>query len=206
MTPKLCTISAVEPQKERRPQERQTTVLRVALLEQAGLPALCMLKNISPAGVQVKLYSRVREGAEVSLRVADEEPLGGRIAWAEGDIAGISFDKNLDSETFLCVQQKLGPARRRGTPRVSIEASAVLRTGGRTCRATVTDISSFGARVRTGSKLQTGARAVVELSDLPPINAHVRWSEDTDSGLVFDSPISIEIIADWIDGRVRLSA
>jgi len=203
MMSKLCTLAAAEPQTERRRQQRQTMVLRVAVLEHGGMPTLCMLKNISPAGVQIKLYTTAREGAEASLRVADEVPLRGRIAWVDADIAGISFDSDLDPETFLRVQQKLGPARRRTTPRLPIQASAILRTGGRTCRATVADISSFGARICAGSELVTGTRAVFELPDLPSINAHVRWSANADCGLLFDSPIPIQIIADWLERRVQ---
>lgn len=193
-------------QEERRRGERHKLILRVAVLEQAGTSALCLVKDVSPIGVRVKLYSRTSVGAEVIIQVADELPVAGRIAWIEGDVGGISFHNRLDAPILLRVQQKVTPVRRRGTPRVTVEASAILRTGGRVCRAAVCDISSFGARVRTRSVLATGAQAVVAFPDLPSINAYVRWTDDTESGLAFDAPIPMQVISHWIEGRARVSA
>ena len=91
-------------------------------------------------------------------------------------------------------------------PRIDVDASATLRSGGRVCRARVCDISSLGARVRTTAPLRAGDRAVLAFADLPSLNAFVRWSDGGEFGLVFEAPIPMQIIAHWIDGRVRLSA
>jgi hypothetical protein len=114
-------------------------------------------------------------------------------------IAGISFQQELDAATLLRVQQKLKPNRRRTTPRVAVETIATLRTAGRTCRGNASDISSLGARVRTRSPLIAGGRVIVTFADLPPINAYVRWSNADESGLVFETPIPMQIVAGWID-------
>jgi PilZ domain-containing protein len=190
---------------ERRREARYTLILRVGVLEQAGRSALCLVKNISSAGVQVKFYSKPAVDHPVALRVADEPPVHGRIVWVEGDVAGISFASELDGPTLLRVQQKLRPNRRRTMPRVNVEAGATVRTGGRTCRAIVSDISSLGARLRTRSPLAMGNRAIVSLDDLPAINAYVRWSDGGESGLAFETAIPMQIIASWIDGRIRVN-
>jgi PilZ domain len=191
---------------ERRREARFTLILRVGILEQQGKSSLCLVKNISSSGIQLRFYSRPIADAEASIRVADEPSVRGRIVWIEGDIAGMRFDGELDTATLLRVQQKLRPNRRRSTPRISVDASATLRTGGRTCRATVCDISSLGARIRTRSVLTKGDRAVIAFADLPSLNAFVRWSDGGESGLVFETPIPMQIIAHWIEGRVGLSA
>jgi hypothetical protein len=183
---------------ERRKEARYTLILRVGVLEQGGKSSLCLVKNISSMGVQVKFYSPLRVEAEASLRVADEPAVQGRIVWVEGDIAGISFPQ-LDAATLLRVQQKLNPNHRRMTPRVAVDAAAMLHTGGRTCRASVSDISSWGARVRTRCALTAGDRAIITVASLPPIKSYVRWSDANESGLAFETPIPMQIIADWID-------
>jgi hypothetical protein len=190
---------------ERRSEARFTLILRVGILEQQGKSSLCLVKNISSWGIRLKFYVRPTTEAEASIRLADEPPVEGRIVWIEGDDAGMRFDGELDTATLLRVQQKLRPNRRRSTPRVSVHASATLRTGGRTCRATVCDISSLGARIRTHSALTKGDRAVICFADLPSLNAFVRWSDGEESGLVFETPIPMQIIAHWIEGRVCLS-
>jgi hypothetical protein len=155
--------------------------------------------------VQIKFYAKPILATDSSIRVADEPAVKGRITWLKDDVAGMSFDDELDPATLLRVQQKLKPNRRRNMPRVSVDALAVVRTGGRTWRAEVCDISSLGARVRTSSALREGDRAVVAFADMPSLNAYVRWSDGGESGLVFETPIPMPIIAHWIEGRLALS-
>ena len=191
---------------ERRGQARYTLILRVGVLEQYGKSSLCLVKNISSSGVQLKCYSRRPVvGGHASIRVADETPILGRIVWLEDDITGMGFDQELDAEALLRVRQKLGPARRRSTPRINVEASACLRTGGRILHASVLDISSMGVRIRTSSPLVRGDRAIITLSDLPAVDGYVRWSSDGEAGLVFETPIPMQVIAHWLEGRSQLA-
>lgn len=191
---------------ERRKETRHKLILRAGVLEQQGTTSFCLVKNISSAGVQLKFYTRPALNGEATLRIADEPPVTGRIAWIRDETAGVSFDQELDSATLLRVRQKLSPARRRAFPRVSVEASALVRAHGRALAATVCDISSLGARIRTGAKLEAGDRAILHLAGLPPITAYVRWtmSESREAGIAFATPIPIQIIAQWVDGRMRV--
>lgn len=191
---------------ERRKEARYTLILRVGVLEQDGKSSLCLVKNISSSGIQLRCYARPVVDAPASIRVADEPALRGRLVWMEGDIVGMSFDEELDAAALLRVQQKLRPNRRRTTPRVNVKAAACLRTGGRIYSAAVCDISSMGARIKTNSPLKPGDRAIVTLSDLPALESFVRWSEGDEAGLVFETPIPMQIIAHWIDGRIGLTS
>lgn len=191
---------------ERRKETRHKLILRVGVLEQNGRSSLCLVKNISSSGVQLKCYSNPTVNAGASIRVADERPLRGWVRWLEKGIAGMSFDQELDAAALLRVQQKLEPRRRRSTPRVDIEAVACLRTGGRIYHASVRDISSMGARIQTKSPLRAGDRAIVTLGDLPALESYVRWSDGNEAGLAFETPIPMQIIAHWIHGRAYVSA
>lgn len=187
---------------ERRKEARHKLILRVGVLEQGGKSALCLVKNISPSGVQIKCYAPPVVEAEASVRVADEAPIRGRLLWVEGDIAGMSFDEELEPADLLRVQQKLHPNRRRTTPRVNVEAAAYLRTGGHIYRAAVCDISSMGVRIRTTAPLKPGDRAIITLSDLPSLESYVRWTAGDEAGLVFETPIPMQIIAQWVQRRI----
>lgn len=187
---------------DRRKEARHKLILRVGVLEQDGRSALCLVKNISPSGVQIKCYAPPKVGAPASIRVADETPIRGQLLWAHGDTVGMSFDRELEPAELLRVQQKLRPNRRRATPRVNVEAAACLRTGGHIYRAAVCDISSMGARIKTNSPLKPGDRAIITLTDLPSLESYVRWSEGDEAGLVFETPIPMQIIAQWVQRRV----
>ena len=191
---------------ERRKEGRFTLILRVGVLEQSGKSSLCLVRNISTLGVQLKCYSNPKVDAPASIRVADEPEVLGRIIWLNDAIAGMTFDQELDAATLLRVRQKLKPNRRRAMPRLDVQASAILRVGGKTTRADVCDISSLGVRVRTTLPLRSGDRAIVEFSDLPSLPGFVRWADGHHAGLAFETPIPMQIIAHWIEGRIKLSA
>lgn len=192
-------------QAERRSHERQTMILRVGLLEQAGSPTFCLVRNISSTGMQVKLYSSAVRPGGVAVRVADENPIAGQIVWIENHNAGISFDQNVNPATLLRLQQKLDPVRRRSTPRIKAASCAALHVGGRIVQAVLQDISSMGARVITSHALEVGVPMMVRLPDLPELKAYVRWTERFESGLIFETPIPMQVIAQWVQGRIRLT-
>ena len=191
---------------ERRSQERHTLILRAGLLEQQGKPAFCLAKNISASGIQVKLYTQASIDHDVRICVADEEPLDGRIIWIRDGVAGIRFDKRIDPQTLLRFQQKLRPVRRRSMPRIKVSGHTSVRMGGRNIPSVLQDISSMGARITTPKPLEVGGVALVSFPGLPEVRAYVRWVEECESGLVFETPIPMQVIAQWVDSRSRESA
>jgi hypothetical protein len=192
-------------QSDRRSNDRQKMILRAGLLAQDGKPFFCLVRNVSSTGMQVKLYSSKARIGDVAIRVADENPIAGRIVWIENGSAGISFDENIDPETFLRLQQKLSPVKRRSTPRVKATSYAALLVGGRTVQAVLQDVSCMGARVTTSRPLRTGERVSIRLPDLPEIRGSVRWTEGSDSGIAFETPIPMDVMGQWLEERLRVT-
>lgn len=189
----------------RRAYERPTMVLRVGLLEVEGKSSFCLLRNISPNGVQVKLYSSVREGSDVSLRVGDESILGGRVAWVRHELAGIMFKNTLDPTTLLRVRQIVAPQRRRASPRAQASGFAILRTGGQEYSAKLCDISASGAKILTARPIEPSRSAVLMLPKLPALRAFVRWTQGQDTGLTFETPIPIQILTEWLTDQPHVT-
>lgn len=185
--------------------EPRTTILRAGVLEQDGKTSFCLVKNISGSGMKVKLYSKHFSRGAVSVRVADEEPIQASIKWIKDNHAGIEFADCGDPERMMRMKEKFTP-RRRSLPRLKTAARAIIRMGGRNYPAQLCDISSFGAKVRTSRRLPPNQPAVIDLPDLPSIKAFVRWSDDGESGLQFATPIPTQVIGQWMDGRLRVSA
>lgn len=190
---------------ERRSVKRETMILRVGLLSHGDRSTFCLVKNISPTGAQVRPYGRLPEGGVVALRVGDEDAVAGRLAWIDADLAGIEFDSPLEATTLLRAVQKLASAKRRSTPRVKAAAKVLLRTGGRNYPAELRDVSAMGARVRSLRDVCLGPSVMVTLPDLPTIKAFVRWKDELELGLVFESPLPMQLIAQWMSERVRVS-
>jgi hypothetical protein len=199
----LSTRSVGQP--DRRSKDRQRMILRVGLLAQAGKPFFCLVRNVSSTGMQVKLYASTARPGNVVIRVADEDQIAGQIVWIKNGSAGISFDEDIDPETFLRLQQKLSPVKRRSMPRVKATSYAALLVGGRTVQAVLQDVSCMGARVMTSRLLEAGARVSIRLPDLPEIRGSVRWTEGSDSGIAFETPIPMDVMSQWLEGRLRVA-
>ena len=142
----------------------------------------------------------------MTARIADELPLEGEIIWLRDNHAGIAFDNPTGREALRRLNRKSGAPRRRTVPRITAAARALVRMNGRKIPAELCDISSFGAKLRTKADLVPNRPAVVDLPDMPSISAYVRWSDGGESGLVFVTPIPMQVIGHWIDGRIRVSA
>jgi hypothetical protein len=186
--------------------DSRTLVLRAGLLQQGGTTSFCLVKDLAPGGIRAKLYSSGFEAGRVMVRIADTQALPGRIAWLADGHAGIDFNEPLGSDAMRRLGRNPAAQRRRSVPRVTTAARAIVRSGGRSIAAELCDISSFGAKVRTKRELKADRPAVVDIPDLPSIRAYVRWTDGFESGLVFVTPLPMQVIGHWIDRRLRVSA
>lgn len=209
MTSSLPTMRNEEPSGdlscERRTISRHKLVLRIGIVELSERASFCILRNISPRGVQVKIYGKPPVGSRVRLRVGEDTQIPGRIVWVDNQLAGIEFDHELAPATLLRVEQKQEAGRRRGTPRLSTRADAKLRTCGRAYSVVLSDISTTGAKLKTSQRLPSSGPATLELPDLPPVSGYIRWSDDQELGVSFGVPMPVKVIAQWLGQRPHVS-
>jgi len=199
------TIQRTGRQSERRSNPRQKMVLRVGLLQAGGRTSFCIVKNISPAGVQVKLYGNFQPGSEVALTVGDESPIHGLLKWVRAPLGGIEFNQTLAPRSLLRVTQKLSPSRRRSSPRAALAAHVVLTVNGRSSWGELCDISTSGARIKTRSAVRRDSNVLLGIRGMSPLRAFVRWCDDGELGLSFAAPIPMEIIAAWMGEQDLIS-
>lgn len=203
--PRSTTLRMTGPRPERRSDHRQKMVFRVGLLQGGGRTSFCLVKNISPSGVQVKLYGSFDPECHVTLTVGDEPSLEGRVQWVRPPLAGIAFTDTLGPTGLLRVTQKLSPSRRRSSPRANLAARVLLTADGRTVWGELCDISTSGARVRTRRPAARDSTVLLGVAGMPPLKAFVRWADEDELGLSFAAPIPIEIIANWVGQQGRVS-
>lgn len=201
----VSATSAANFEDDRR-SRRQALVLRVALVTTADRAWFCLVKNISPFGLQAKVFGSLLQDTAVEVCIGDEDPIPGRVAWIKESLAGIEFNSAVDAETILRVAQKRSPKRRRSNPRVKAMARGLLSTDGRKYAVKLSDIGPSGARLHIGKISSLGPSVILTLPDLPPLKAFVRWNGGNELGLAFQTPLPIQIIAEWIDSRIRILA
>ena len=64
---------------ERRSDARQAAVLRVALITIGQITQFCRVVNVSPRGVEVRLFSAVTRGTRVRLQLPDTMRVSGTV-------------------------------------------------------------------------------------------------------------------------------
>lgn len=173
-------------------------VLRIGLLDQETGPTFCLVKNISLEGVQVKPYGNLTRGAKVALRVGDEDPVPGIVAWVQDRLAGIVFEEVLAPQALLRVAQQLAVVRRRSGPRINTDLDASLRTGGRVYRVTLCDLSMQGARIRALRHVDFGGPTTLEVLGLPILKCYLRWEDEMEFGVSFEAALPMQIIANLL--------
>lgn len=183
---------------------RHKLILRVGLLEQDDRSILCLVKNISATGVQVKPYGEVSPGKNVSLRVGDEN-VPGTLVWSRDGVVGVKFGQTLNPQALLRIGQNMVVHRRRTAPRVITDLKGTLRTRGIGRSVTICDLSMAGARVRTAQPITFGETTILEVPGLPSLTACVRWLNGAEFGVSFQPTLSIKMVADLLS-KVDLPA
>lgn len=189
---------------DRRVGENRTKVLRVGLLSDGDRASYCLLRNISAAGAQIRTFVTVTQGDSVQFRVGDSEREKCRVAWARNHLAGLEFQDPVDPKSLLRTSEHFSLARR-SSPRISAAAWATLRTGGRTFGAELCDISPTGVKIRTRKPLSPSSPALLTIPDLPVMRGFVCWNEGQVSGVMFEQPLPIPVIAKWVSERRRVN-
>nr|NUR38236.1 PilZ domain-containing protein [Sphingomonas sp.] len=187
--------------RERRTEVRQTSILRLALLDAEGATQLCRVTNVSTHGLQATVFGAVRVGGFVTIRVPDEIALTGSIVWVKGRSVGIKLAEPLPQSALLRFgRDDHSSSKRRRLPRVRIAASGRLRSGGRSYPVEMLDISPAGAMVRTASEIPALGPVVLDMPGLPKTAGQIRWVEGSRAGLLFAEAVPLQTLTDWIHG------
>jgi hypothetical protein len=192
-------FQAPELRGDRRSHHRQLAVMRAALVEIGEITHFCRIVNVSPAGLELRLYRSAEPGTRVLVRLPSETCIDGTIIWARGNAAGIRLDTELDT-TVLIGTESFDPKARRRMPRAMINRDGFLRVESVVYPVTVLDISPAGARTRSATPPAPRGPASLRLPGLEAIGCRICWINDSDAGLKFNSPIEMRTLAEWIKG------
>jgi PilZ domain len=184
---------------DRRAEIRQTSILRLALIDAGGVTQLCRITNVSIQGMQATVFGSVNAGDRVRIRVPDEVTLEGTIVWTKGNSVGIKIDQPLPYSSLLRFGgDRAAEHRRRRLPRIQAAAPALLRSGARAYAAELLDISPAGAMVQTPDALPGLGPIILDVPGLPRIPGQVRWVSNGRAGLLFNQAVELRTLTDWL--------
>ena len=191
---------------QRRKSDRHLSLLRVGTLVIGDTRELCLIKNVSSGGMLIRAYSKIDDGASVSIELKQGTPLKGTVRWTKDDCIGVTFDSPVDVLELISVSVD-GPRQR--LPRIAVECTAWIRDGATMHRAKTVNISQGGVRVVTTGELPIGAELVVTLVGLSPVAGTARWKDEDQYGIRFNRSLALPALVAWLrdqQDKLRLRA
>jgi hypothetical protein len=175
--------------------ERQMSVFRVGAFTANGRRELCIVRNVSAAGMMIKTYSVLVPGTRIAIELKQGELLDATVRWENQGAAGVEFDQPVDVDSLLC-QDPDAPRPR--MPRIDIDAPVFVREGAATRPARARDISQGGVRIECDAPLAVNADVVVTLGGMLPKAAVVRWTNGRSVGLGFNKVVPVNELVGWL--------
>ena len=188
------------PTSERRRAVRHTTVLQIAKLIDPRGEELCVIRDISSAGLQAQVYHEVATDDPVTIELRTGYRAGGRVVWSEDGAIGVEFEEDVSVLTMLThcsIDERIGRIR---PPRLSVSLPATIGFADDPIAATVCDISLGGMKMRVGRDVMPDTRIRITLHGLDPRVAHVRWVRDGHAGAQLEDPLTFDEFAEWRRG------
>ena len=200
---KMRRVESTHPGRppDRRRQERQLALLRVALLHAGGVSDICVVRNVSSNGLSARVYRKFTTGEQVEIEFRSGELLTGSVVWEHECNIGIVFPKPIDVAAVLSSRGTGEVTKRRALPRINIDCRGRLSTGLKSLVVTLRDISQGGASLEVDGPTTKLSNVQLFLPDLPPIAGVVRWTSGQNVGVSFNGCIAFEQLARWIQVR-----
>ena len=178
--------AASAPGRDLREAPRYTLLMRAAKLVSRDGEFLCVVRDASESGVNIRLFHALPKNDFLQLEFPNGDRHRLELVWQQDDRAGLKF-----AETANIGRLLEGPSRYSKRPiRINLDLPVRLVGGLQTSQGRLIDISKQGAKLLCGDRFAIDQR--VKLSGasgsqgLPEVNAKVRWRRENAYGLVFE--------------------
>ena len=179
------------PPQENRAAPRFFALIRSAKLVSARGEFICVVRDVSAAGVRLRCFHAVPPETTMALELQNGDMFEIEHVRSQGDEASFRFSAPVPIER-LVQESALFPRR---PLRLNIAIPLTLRTPTGVVAAVTHNMSQQGCRVEAALPLALDQSVIVESPHLPGIRAKVRWRRDGDCGLVFDDTFSLRDFA-----------
>ena len=196
--------TAVPRPSERRDDERLPSTLCIVKLITAVGDQLIRVRNMSAGGLMAEVGQSVSVGDEVTIEFNSSQ-IPAKVIWTREGTAGFKFDHNIDLGELLAGRKPRHGFRPR-PPRLDVQCKASIRVGKVYYNCDVRDISLGGMKVEPIEEYCLHKDVVVVVESLRPIKGNIRWYSDRRAGVVFDEPLTLDELAEWVGKRVELAS
>ncbi len=189
---------------EKREDNRLPSALCVVKLTTGHGDQIIRVRNLSAGGLMAEVGTVVGVGDEVMIELNSSQ-IPAKVIWTREDTAGFKFAHNIDLGELLAGRKPRHGFRAR-PPRLDVRCKASIRVGKTYYNCDVRDISMGGMKIEPIEEYCLGKDVVVVVESLRPIKGSIRWYSDRRAGVVFDDPLTLDELAEWVGKRVEMAS
>lgn len=191
----------------RRASQRSHSVLLVARLIGGDADDMCLVRDVSSSGAQIRTQQALRVDDRVVLEFGGSLSVDATVRWVRPGTAGVQFDYCIDVENVLSATTPKDA--RRSTPRIQRCARVLLSTAALEVEASLIDITPGGGGVtlKTPRTFPHGTQIMVSIKNFlqrPQRPAEVRWQVNGRLGFQFYERIQLSKLDCWLVNTVEL--
>jgi hypothetical protein len=171
---------------ERREGARQRLMLRSAKLRCRSGEYLCVIHDVSEAGVKLRLFHAHPPDRHLFLELANGELYAMERRWIDGAFGGYRFSAPIELDEFVHETSRY----RRRPVRLRIGRPVAVSAAGESTPAVLVNLSQHGACIDTGRQIAVRAPLRIEIPGSAGRFAHVCWRKDRRHGIVFQEALA----------------
>ena len=180
---------------EQRGAPRFTLLIRAAKLITPVGEYMCVVRDASETGVNVRLFHQLPDCGKMLLELQNGDQHELELVWQDHDRAGLRFCGPVDISRIV-----ESPSRFAKRPvRIRLNHAGVLSATQENVACTIQDISQQGAKVISDHRFSIDQRVKLSAAGLPEVNTKVRWRRDDMYGLVFEDTFQFGDLARIVD-------
>ncbi|WP_310468092.1 PilZ domain-containing protein [Sphingomonas sp.] len=198
------SLSTAVPRPGERLDDRVLPMLRLAKMVTPRGEQLLRVRNVSAGGLMAETVAVTDVGEAVAIEMSAQK-IPASVVWIRDGMVGLKFDNNVDLGELLAGRKPRHGFRAR-PPRLEVGCKASLKIGKLYYTVDVHDISLGGIKVEPVDEYCLGKQVVVVVESLRPVRGEVRWYSERRAGILFDTPLTFEELAEWVGKRLELAS
>jgi hypothetical protein len=183
------------PSCDRRKSTRFALLFRAAKLVADGREYLCVVRDASTEGLKIRYFGQFPDSANLRIELSNGDIFPVELVWNEGSYAGLRFAEVVEVSRIVALGDGDLPKR---NFRLRTDIAAELICDQIPYPVTVRNLSQQGAGIECEERFAQNRLVRLEIDGLPQLYAKVRWHCGNDCGLVFETTLSFEALADAV--------
>jgi hypothetical protein len=181
----------IQPRADRRDAPRAALLLRAAKLVSETAEHLCILRDVSSGGAQIRLFHPLSPSSQLRLELANGTSFAVAVVWQREDTAGLAFDSPVEVMELI----REAELHRKRPLRLRVHLPASIVVGEEFIPAVVRDLSQQGAQIDCDKHLAIDQQVRLEVRGMSAVPAKVRWRRPPSVGLVFEKVFRLDEFA-----------